>query len=301
MTTETPAKLPVWKTAAECYRLTFRHLGELLRFAWPWLLVLMAVSGALYWGLYPIEQKALAKTGSGSNVLWILTLLFSTVIGAFIAVPWHRLLLLGEKAGLTGSEHFSIRQRQYAVRAILLLLIPMLPIAALMYFYPASSTDAAATTTGNADDVDIGAMWLPMIYFGSIIALMALANRLSLILPATALGHTDKGWWKTWHMTQGNTWRLFWSSLIVFLPFVLAGIVAAFGDLFNEFANPAEQIKIAPVNELANRTSFTSWSVAWELAAMLFGMLYVTFLSLAYRHFTGLPVPESKNSIPRAP
>ncbi len=103
MTSETPAKLPVWKTALECYRLTFRHLGDLLRFSWPWLLLLIALSGALYWGLYPAEQEALAKTGTGSNLLWILTsALISTAIGAFIAVPWHRLLFLGEKQSLAG-------------------------------------------------------------------------------------------------------------------------------------------------------------------------------------------------------
>ncbi len=294
MTSETPAKLPVWKTATESFRLTFQHLGDLLRFAWPWLLLLIAVSCALYWGLYPVEKAALAETGSGSNLLWISTLFVSTMIGAFIAVPWHRMLLLGEKNDLSASGHFASRKWRYALRALLMIALPMLPILALIQFYPATSSEEAATT---ADSIDLVAMMLPVVYFGSFIALMVLVNRMSLILPATALDHNDVGWVETWSITRGNTWRLFWSSFIVSMPLILVAI----GYVIHDLWVPVEPIKIAEVNEIANRTRFTLWSVGWELAAMLFGILYVTFLSLAYRHFTGLAAPESTIATPAAP
>ena len=34
------AKLPIWKTTLDSYRVTFHHLRSFVRLAWPWLLFL---------------------------------------------------------------------------------------------------------------------------------------------------------------------------------------------------------------------------------------------------------------------
>ncbi len=297
MTTEAPAKLPVWKTALECYRLTFRHLGDLLRFAWPWLLLLVAVSGALYWALYPLEKDALAKTGSGSNTLWFLTLLASTAIGAFIAVPWHRLLILGERPELAEALKLDNRHWLYLWRAFLLGVLPLAPLLLMLTLFHSGLESAVTESMTEAETTSLIATISGFLLF---LLICLAAGRFSPILPATALAHNGVGWRNSWDMTRNNTWRLFWISLILSLPFVIAGIVAAGFDLNAELKTPSEAIK-APVNEFAGRTSFTLWSVAMEFAGMLFGMLFVTFLSLAYRHFKRLAAPESKNSAPPAP
>ena len=283
MTIEKPAKLPVWQTARECYRLTFRHLGDLLRFAWPWLLVLIALSGALYWALYPAEVAAMAETGSGSNALLITSALISTAIGAAIAVPWHRLLLLGENQSLAGCLTFDARRRSYFIKAVATLALPIAPIVLAAFLIPED-------TSAEASQLDfLRAAGFAM----ATIAAVMVINRLSLILPATALDHAGVGWSKAWHMTRGNAWRLFWLSLLVLAPIFVA-VAVAFSLYPNEFL-------LLDSTTAPSRAAFAAANVVLELASMLAGMLYVTFLSLAYRHFRGLPMPQSAPVAPAAP
>lgn len=283
MTSETPAKLPVWKTALECYRLTFRHLADLLRFAWPWLLLLIVVSGALYWTLYPAEVAAMAETGAGSNALWISSVLISTAIGAAIAVPWHRLLLLGEMQDLAGSLSFDTRRRSYFLNAIAVLALPVAPIVLAAFLIPVDSS-----AEGSLLDVFRAAG------FGiATIAAVMVINRLSLILPARALDQLNAGWPQAWHITRSNTWRLFWLSLLVLFP-VFAAIIFAFSLYPSEFS-------MLDSSAAPSRAAFTGANVVMDFVLMLTGMLYVTSLSLACRHFTGRPDPESTNATRAAP
>ncbi len=289
----TPAKIPVWKTTLECYRLTFRNLGDLLRFSWPWLLLLIAVSGALYWGFWETEQEAL-KTSGGSNVLMLLTLIVSTSIGAFIAVPWHRLLLLGEKQDLATGMKIGTKHRPYLLWALLLGVLPMVPLLALASLFPwgpaSSETELMTVSEMNA----IMALISGILIF---VAMSLFTTRLALILPATAVGHSGVDWREAWAITRGNTWRLFWASVIIILPLMIFYIFVTPHDV-SASAAPAT---IAEADELARRITFTLWSVLEELLAMFTGMVLVAFLSLAYRHFTGLPDPESTSATPPAP
>ncbi len=284
---KTPAKLPVWKTARECYRLTFQHLGDLLRFSWPWLLLLIAVSGAIYWALYPAEVAAMAETGSGSNALWIASALISTAIGAAIAVPWHRLLLLGENQSLAGCLTFDARRRSYFIKAVATLALPIAPIVLAAFLIPED-------TSAEASHLDfVRAAGFAM----ATIAAVMVINRLSLILPATALDDPNTGWQQAWRMTSRSTWRLFWLSLLVLAPIFVA-VAVAFSLYPNEFL-------LLDSTTAPSRAAFAAANVVLELVSMLTGMLYVTFLSLAYRHFMSFPAPErapdSNNATPPAP
>jgi hypothetical protein len=272
MTDTHKPKLPIWPTAVDCYTLMWRHLRDLLRYAWPWFIALIAVSGALYWGFYPHERETITQTGAGSNTLWLSTVLASTAIGAAIAVPWHRLVLIGEQQSMAASLHLDLYKRQCLIGALALFLVPALPLLLIESLLPAAPASAAAEALSTRD---LALMVVGAVFFLAI----PIINRLSLVLPASALHRDDVGWAATWRMTRGNTWRMFWASFVPMLPLIAAAIVA-----FSIYSGVTliEDATVAP-----SRAAFTLSNVLWEVGAMLFGMLYVTFLSLAYRHFFG--------------
>ena len=61
---------------------------------------------------------------------------------------------------------------------------------------------------------NLGMLWI------GIIAMIFLAPRLSIILPAKAVGSTDITIRKIWHASRGQTWRLALGSLLTYLPFL---------------------------------------------------------------------------------
>ncbi len=264
-------KLPVFATTRDVYAVTLRHAGELLRFAWPWLIALTGVSAALYWSFYPAEREAIAVGATGSDALWLLTLLASTLIGALIAVPWHRRILLGEPQTFGSGIAIDGRKISYAIKAVLLLAAMTMPGLALFVIIPPPASESEYTLQD--------ALWMAaiIVWFAMVVVL---SSRLSLILPATAVGDDDVSVSRSWQMTRRNTLRLaLVSFLATMLPFLLLYFV-----LVLVFPSQAQA---AIADAASARMSFTIANVITELVALVLGMLYVTFLSLAYRHFAG--------------
>lgn len=270
MPVETP-KLPVLATTRDVFAVTARHIGELFQFAWPWLLALIVISGAIYWSLYPIERQSMAENGTGSNTLWFTSLLASTVIGAMIAVPWHRRILIDEPQTLQSGLQFDSLKLSYAAKALQLMLAMAVPGMLMFSFMPPNETDADFSTQDAFWTIAIIA-WLT--------ALLFLLNRFSLALPATAVGDPNAGFADSWRASKGNTWRLaLVSFLATLLPFLL--LFAALEHFMPEAMSHVVASEDTP------RLSYTIANVFTEFVAILLGMLYVTFLSLAYRHFAG--------------
>src|SRR5205085_445248 len=58
----------------------------------------------------------------------------------------------------------------------------------------------------------------------------AVAFRLTLLLPARAVGNTGLTFKQAWNRTRGNVWRLFWGIVVTTLPALLiAQFVLALG------------------------------------------------------------------------
>ena len=287
MTSVNSRKLPVWRTAADTYRVTVRNLGAFIRIAWPWIILLLFGSAALYWHLYDTEQAAIAAGRIGSPLLFYATAVLSTVIGAFVAVPWHRLLLLGERPSTLLA--LDRRHWMYAVYAVVLAAAIWLPFALPFHLISQATPGFFATTIG------LGAL----LFF----ALLAVATRLSLILPAIALDPEKAQLSEAWSLTRGNTLRLLVSSAIVLFGLMLAVIVAANIYTLFDSMNTAPPIDSRAVDGTAvdsdsaaptpppSRMRFTIESTLIEFIGIFFGILFVTFLSLAYRHLRGLPEP----------
>ncbi len=139
----------------------------------------------------------------------------STAIGAAIAVPWHRFCYLERTRALQtvfrsthGGDPILSRRlppwhfpsHQLCSRHSLFRKIRALRVRQLDFLRAAG-------------------------FLMATIAAVMVINRLSLILPAAALDHAGVGWSKAWHMTRGNTWRLFWLSLLVLTPIFLSIII----------------------------------------------------------------------------
>jgi hypothetical protein len=287
MNSTTPPKLPVWKTALDCYRLTWRHLGDFFRFAWPWLLGLSVINGLLSWLFYPVVRQHIAETGNGLISHVLLSVVLSTGVGAMIAVPWHRLLLLAEPASPTVNFNVDAQKRTYFFQALALIGILMIPTilgGLLSPDYPKPSGDESLS------DSDFMVLFLLL---GSMI-FMPWLSRLWLILPGIAIGRRDTGISNVWATTRGNTWRIFWSGMLATFPLLFATGFAVYytfsdihGDLLASFP-------------YRSKSEFTLNGVGTDLISMTVGMLYVTFLSLAYRHFFG-PVEGAVSQTPVIP
>ncbi|MEQ1673013.1 MAG: hypothetical protein ABL893_19350 [Hyphomicrobium sp.] len=272
-------KLPVWKTIADVYIVTARHLGDLLRFSWPWLVVLIAVSMALYSAYYQSERALLAAGGTRSNLLWALMLATSTLIGALIAVPWHRRILLNEPQTLSQGLSLDARKVVYVVKAMAISASLVLPLIALMWAIPSETAGEAATKV--EPEFSVFDLW-PLIFFITFFAVIFALNRVSLILPATAVENRSVTLARAWRGSRGNTLRLGFVSIIAtFLPIIVPVQLI-------QLVAPA-LVSTLDANTAPNALSFATANTISELFTILFGMLFVTFLSLSYRHFFGQP------------
>ncbi|MGL4397518.1 MAG: hypothetical protein ACRCS9_13335 [Hyphomicrobium sp.] len=278
---ETGFKLPVFSSAAACYRLTLRHAGRLAIIAAPWILALMAASFALYWLFFPIEQAALAATATGSTALIICSIAMTTAFGAAIAVPWHRWLLLKDdgdrdvnaQTGTARNNAPFLRRCWHYFAAAVVILIPMLA--------PVVAVDLLLPNEARVDDMTLTTKDIAMIASLALVFLaMPIVTRVSLMLPARAI-EDDATWRDIWTLTRANTWRIFAASALATLPLIVAASYLLW--LFGHLIFPPVGI------DNGSRNAFAVFNMAYELMAAVSGLTYVTFLSVAYGLFKGKP------------
>lgn len=266
-------KLPVFATIRDVFVVSARHAGDLLRFASPWLIAVAVITGALYALYFDTERASIAATGAGTNALWSLTFAASTIIGALIAVPWHRSILLTEPQSLSSGVALTPTKIAYVAKACALMLVLSLPLIVAMMM----PTSAENTEGGSAIATSDAMFFLLVAVF---IVWMFVMNRVSLILPATAVDNSAVGIAQSWSSTRGNTLRL---AVVSFVATLLPMLVPLGLTLW--LAPTATAVPDA--NTAPSLAAYVAANTAWELFAVIAGMLYVTFLSLTYRHFFG--------------
>ena len=259
----TKPKLPLWSTVSESYRLTFRNLPTLMRIAWPWLLVLVLVCGVIRWLAWPYRDPDTTKLHVISWTFDLLTLVVTVAIGALIAVPWHRFLLLSEDPGAS-SPMASRRSASYYFALGLVFVLP-LEIPQL-----ASFTTHYMTTGETSTDATNWIWWwlllsVPTAYFNV---------KASLAFPALAVTQNDTPFAQAWWASDGNFWRLLLGAILsTGLAVLILGILG--------------WILLSQLGENLSFNEEQATSASSDIIWMFVGMSYVTFLSLAYRHFFG--------------
>jgi hypothetical protein len=252
-----PPKVPFWRTVGRAYAAPFMNFSALVRATWLWLLILAPVLLVISWLQAPMELDVLARIGAGSDTghdpweLRLLSLLQELVMlpaMASIAVVWHRLILARERpAGA------NLRLDGSVALYGLFLLATVLLLALL--------GDAPRMIASG-----LGPRLADVLAIALSVAATLVIGRLSLVLPAIALGRADIGLGHAWRATRGNTWRLFWGPIVCLLLLLLPGF-AVFMPAW------------------ADRMTFAIAMMALELISMLGGIVGVGFLSFAFRHF----------------
>ena len=188
-------KLPLWETIWLAYSTTFRNFRDVLRISWIWLVVSALVSGTVTWlqmsrmAVFIADMKRGVPTQQVSMPIETIALgylgnLFFALAGISIAVAWHRRLILGENVAFCGSNIASKVLWRYAGVGIAIILIAAVPVVGIglpIFFWPVAMGGEFAPPD----------RWLLALLFLLNLVAIAIMLRLSLLLPASAVGNTD--------------------------------------------------------------------------------------------------------------
>jgi hypothetical protein len=275
-------KLPLGDTIALSYSTYFHHFVDALRACWLWLVVVAALTGVANWQQLSWMSTFMADATRGAPpkmtpqpletvLLGSLDNLLILLAGVSIAVAWHRLMILGEHPGLSGSNVASRNLWRYIGVGLAMILVVILPVVVIVVpmLYFLSPFNAGPPRPGFFLLIPVC-----MLFF---VAGTAIVFRLSLLLPARAVGNTSLTFKQTWDRTRGNTWRLYWGiAACTMPPLILAQILCL---LTIGVPNPA---KFADANFTALMTANSTVFTVYYLLILPIG---IGFLSHAYRHF----------------
>jgi GYF domain 2 len=274
---EANPKLPLWDTICLSYSTYFGNFQDVLRISWVWLAVAAPLAGIMNWLRFSWIAGVVAETKRGMPIsLPIETILFQNattlvfmLAGLSIAVAWHRRIILGEHCGFSGSNVATKNLWRYFWVGFAIGLIVFLP--ALVLVLPMFLLLSPVVGGGAPRFL----MLIPVIFLVFLVA-AAVMLRLSLLLPARAVGDLDLTFKETWKRTRGNTWRIFWGiAACTMLPMLAAPITFV---LFG-FLGPGMPASQAFAGRMAVVVTILS---AYNLLTLPIG---IGFLSYSYRHF----------------
>lgn len=258
-----PARLPVWPTVAHSYQLAWRHIGDVVRAAWPWMIALAV------W-----KVIGLSVEGDPNSGVWTSTLvngaryLIDALLAASLAVWWHRRLLDGDAA-----QRFAMpdwRVLKYALAAWILVMACIVPLQAFGYY-------AIAIPPG-VENAPRGLLLFGLVVAANIAALVV-SMRLWVMLPGVAVADLRSHPGQVWARTRRNWWRLTIGSVVCCLPFLIWPLVELLKDQLAGEEPIAERIGIAAHHATALDNA------VFGFIELLLGLPLLAFLTLAYRHF----------------
>jgi len=260
--------LPVLATAAGAYRTVLGDADRLLRIAGVWWLLIMGLQALGEIAIGPPVDAAAAGAIAASPGFWVLWLMGTAVIlvaGFAVPVAWHRWLLLHDEAGWAAPV--SVRVVAYALWGMLISVLAFVPIAIVM-----AALGFGMGSPGGAPPPDgARALAVAVASLAGFTLGLYLTARLSLVLPARAIGERTLGLVQAWRVAQAHAWRLVLVTLLTLLPTAL--VVGALGGL------------IGLVTWLPGIVS-----TAIGTAGLLLNASFLAAaLSLAYRHIVGEP------------
>ncbi len=285
-------KLPLWHTICGSYSTYFHDFGDVLRICWLWLVIAVPVTGVSGW----TQAKWMADVMSNVNLatspqinplkavppdgmmgLEPIGGLLMILAGVSIAVAWHRRVILGEHPRFSGSNVITKSLWSYVGIGIAIFLIAFLPLLVIFLFLLLL---ALPFTSGGppAHAMPIVFSFVPLLTFLFAATVML---RLSLLLPARAVGDSRLTFKEAWKRTSGNTWRMFWGLVgCTALPMlVLELALLPFLPLIG-FPSPGAFASDTFVRHLAIT------GIISTICYLLILPIGIGFLSLSYRHFS---------------
>lgn len=267
------AKLPLFATVKAAYAMTWANVRSLGTVAMVWGPVVFVMMFAVNWVVWPYDQ--------GEPSLWAMfgsmipVMLVSALVGATAAVAWHRLVLTDGAIRPDQVLRYDRTVLDYAawvlglvvIGFLIVLAVPLIAVGLAEFLLSDSPEPTAVAETPD----QISGQTPPHWEVSVILIVGALlfgpfaypAIRLMPILPAIAIG-APHGAGAVWRATRGQFWRLYLGALLATLP--------AFVPYFIIF-------------DFKDRLASTLWDAATEVSWLVSGLVFVTFMSLAYRHF----------------
>ncbi len=226
--------LPVWLVVRLSYGFLSRNFAAL---AIPLVVVfIFSVVGAAYRIEVIDPQSSAAALPRWSELLsTLITIVAVSIPGLAVIVGIHRFIILGETR--SGTEMF--RFDRNLVRYIGTFLLVGLSILGIILAFWALA--AAVILLGylllpkTPGARAAGALILVLLAIPACVALGGTMLRLSLALPAAAIGDVDPIS-RSWRITKGNTARLFGVGFLSSLPFILLSIIALLPDFLHQLA-----------------------------------------------------------------
>ena len=271
--------LPFKATIHHAYQLAWEHRVDFVKISWMWIVLAALLSFAYrdltshFLGKAPMSRigdpKLMASMDMTPFVIDIakraiinLPLnLFMVFVVSAIAVPWHRLILRHEP--VTNSYHFKIDNCvwDYCVLALLISVLQILP----SFFSLGGLLFMSSPAIYGLINLAIVIIFLTLISY---------QVRLVAALPAKALGIENVTLKDVLYRTRFNVWRLFWAPLACFIP----GLIPVF--LFLLWFTTAH----TSMTVFAGNT-WLLYTLIGAVASVICVPVYLSFLSLAYRHF----------------
>lgn len=307
-------KLPVIRSIQEVYSGVFSHFFQLLRMAWLPLAIWLGLSlvGSFWFGggsYTPEELAALmageidpavierVQTETNAMVPYLLALtIIQYMILSVAAVGFHRFVLLGEaERGWIGSGLTFGRSEFLYIWSIVkigiiyaLVLVGVSLLVGGVTGIIGGHLERIGTASESIVILAISAVLLFLIVILPVIA------RLSLVLPHVAVGNLSRIG-DVWEATTGNGLRLVAYFLSVVLT-VSGGsfiLIAAISAILGFEVIPSVEGIIQRAND--PRWIFMSFVISVPFT-LVWTMLTITMLSVAYREIVGLP----ENTSPEA-
>lgn len=255
-----PRRLPAGACIEHALQSVSRNIGYAFRISWPWYAVLAVVNIAViaFTG-YAVAGGIEVHPGIIFPVIFLIVLLTALAF-ASIAVNWHRYILLDQVP--TGAELFRLDGLtwRYFGNVLLIGLITGIGLVIFMLLLQGFASLSTITT--------IVALFIGV---AGIVAFSISVYRLSIKLPAVAIGRRDFSLGHAWAATGGNKRPIFLVILIQFLLAVGVGLVFLMLNFALAYVEPILGLILSQLIQV-----FIGW---------LFAIFGITILTSLYGFF----------------
>lgn len=301
-------KLPVFRSFGEVYAGVFTHFFELARAAWLPLALWVAVGLLAGWwmnhAMFAVlsdptmtpEEMSKAQTAAFMKIMpqFYGLIFLQFLLLPIAAVDFHRFVLLGERRRGVAGSGFDLGRKEWlyiwsSIKLFLLFVLLMLPVFGVLMVVGAGASIFAGQglenlNSGNLSPAAILAMVVA--YGVALCALSMVSCRLALVLPHVALGNPSELRF-IWDQTRGNSWRLVGYFLLMVLSILL--VMIAVQVLLGLIVGMPLADPKASRDLIHGSWKTLAMAAIWIPVQMLWMMLSITMLSVAYREIVGLP------------
>lgn len=246
-----PGKLPLWRTVGQAYVLTLRHARELWSLSWRWsmwVIVPVVLSGEWY------RANVALAVADGVSVDDDIRVFYSDALVTLLTiVPWAAVFVGWHRLLLLGEVPGSA---------------PPLSVSRVVWRYAALDTALLLVLLAAIYMLAYGGVEaLEWVAVGVTLAITVLLGRLYVLWPGVAIDDPRANLGNVWMRTRGHIWRLTLGLALTSVP-----------SIFLAFA--IDYVAATGTSAVLLRSLL---SIVETMAAAI----YLTFATLAYRHFFG--------------